>query len=584
MRRQPGAIGMKGPRDVRRVLLIGGYGGFGARIATRLAQEGWDVLVAGRSVAKAQAFCDGRPGLTPLALDRDRDLPEALARWNPFAVVDAAGPFQVTGDDVPRACIKAGCHYLDIADGRDVVAGIGTLDEAARAAGVCVISGASSVPGLSGAAVRSLVAGRGLSAGRAPAAGMEEVRAVEIAISASNRATAGLSVTRAILSYVGRPIQLWRSDRWSAGYGWQDLRQLTFEVSGLPPVGPRLVALADIPDLELLPDRLPGRPAVVFRAGTEFALQNLAVWLLSWLVRWRLLASLVRFGPALIRFQRAFSSLGSDRSAMVVRIFGLSEGERIERRWTLIAQDGAGPEIPGLAVPILLDRLARGTLAPGATDAGGLLALDEFQPAFARLSIRHETVEIEQPAPLYRRVMGERFETLPGSVRALHEVLRDGGASGRSVVTRGQSFLARFVASLIGFPPAGEHALNVSFAERGGVETWTRDFGSHQFRSRLSRQGRFLVERFGLLQFAFDLPSTPQGLSMVMRRWWLGPLPLPLGLAPRTVAREWEEDGRFRFDVAISLPVAGLLVHYRGWLTPSQTAPMEVGVLSRQPG
>jgi hypothetical protein len=32
-------------------------------------------------------------------------------------------------------------------------------------------------------------------------------------------------------------------------------------------------------------------------------------------------------------------------------------------------------------------------------------------------------------------------------------------------------------------------------------------------------------------------------------------------------AMESEEDGRFRFDVRIGLPLIGQLVRYRGWLT-----------------
>ena len=53
---------------------------------------------------------------------------------------------------------------------------------------------------------------------------------------------------------------------------------------------------------------------------------------------------------------------------------------------------------------------------------------------------------------------------------------------------------------------------------------------------------------------------------MVLRRWWLGPLPMPLALAPLMSAREYEEEGRFRFDVRLALPLLGPLVHYRGWL------------------
>ncbi|WP_315837976.1 DUF4166 domain-containing protein [Bradyrhizobium prioriisuperbiae] len=539
---------------MRRVLVIGGYGGFGARMSRRLADDGWEVFVAGRSLLKAQQFCTGRSNLLAVALDRDNGIADALATYRPFAVVDAAGPFQGASYEIARACIAARCHYLDIADGRDFVAGIAALDEAARAADVAVISGASSVPALSGAVLRELTPG------------MENINAIEMAISASNRATAGVSVTRAIFSYIGRAIRVWRGRRWSIAYGWQDLRREDFRVAGAPVLEKRLVGLADVPDLALLPERLPGRPAVTFRAGTELTLQSLGVWAMSWLVRWGWLQRPARLLPVMLAAQRVTSVFGSDRSGMIVRCFGRSNGARTERRWTLVASDGCGPEIPGLAVPLLLRRLRDRTLDAGARDAGTLLSLADFAPALDAMPMRHAITTHALPPPLYARVMGAAFEALPPKVRAMHEVLRDHGASGRATVTRGRNPLARIIASVIGFPPEGEHDLHVSFGARDGVETWTREFSGRRFHSRLSQQDGRLVEQFGPLRFGFDLPADKSGFTMHIRRWWLGPLPLPIALAPRSVAREWQAEDRFQFDVPISLPLIGLIVHYRGWL------------------
>lgn len=542
---------------MRRILVLGGYGGFGGRVSTRLAAEGFEVLVAGRSQDAAERFCAGRPHMIPLALDRERDLPVALAEHRPFALVDAAGPFQGASYDVVRAAIAAGCHYLDLADGRDFVAGIGALDGAARHAGVTVVSGASSVPALSGAVLRSLTGD------------IERVDAVEMAISASNRATAGPSVTRAILSYLGRPIRLWRAGRWSTGHGWQEMRREEFAVDGIRPISGRWVGLADVPDLELVPKRLPGAPAVSFRAGTEWALPNLALWLLSWLVRGGVVTRIDRLAPLLLSLQGWTSRWGSARSGMTVRVFGRVSGRRVERRWTMVAEEGDGPEIPTLSVPILMGKLAHGEIAPGARDAGGLLALADFEPALGRLAIRHGASEHAHPPPLYRRVMGPTFEELPASLRAIHDVLRDAGASGEAEIRRGTNPVGRLVAWLVGFPPAGRFRVHVGFTEKDGVETWTRDFGGHRFRSRLSQEGNRLVERFGPLRFSFELPAEEAGFEMILRGWRVGPLPLPLSWGPRSAAREWDEGGRFQFDVPIALPLVGMVVHYRGWLEPS---------------
>jgi hypothetical protein len=43
---------------------------------------------------------------------------------------------------------------------------------------------------------------------------------------------------------------------------------------------------------------------------------------------------------------------------------------------------------------------------------------------------------------------------------------------------------------------------------------------------------------------------------------------MPKALMPKSETAEYVEGGRFRFDVGISLPLAGLVVRYRGWLAP----------------
>jgi hypothetical protein len=544
-------------RALSRILVLGGYGGFGARLTRRLLAHGHIVLVAGRSLDKAQAFCAGLDRAEPVAADRNGDLAPLLAKAAPDLVIDAAGPFQASHYRVPLACVRARTPYLDLADARDFVRGIGALDPAARDAGVAVVAGASSVPALSGAVARQL------------ATGLDQVFSVEIAISASKRATVGGSVVAAILSYVGKPIRLWRGRRWDQGFGWQELTREIFALDDGTKLAGRWLALADVPDLDLLPEILPGRPSVIFRAGTESALQTVGLWLLGWPVRWLNLKGMVRLAPTLVVLQRLTQSFSSDSSGMCVRLKGAAGDERLERQWTLIATKGDGPDVPTLAAVILADAILAGKVMAGAQPAHRLLTLAEFEPLFATLSLRHQTVMRKLPPPLYARVMGERFGGLPAPVRKLHEVHGDSGAAGEAIVSGGKTMLAKLVARLMRFPKAGRHPLHVSFAERDGIERWTRRFDDQAFSSQLSRRDGLLVERFGPLRFAFDLPSDPQGLEMHMRSWSVLGIPLPRSLAPRGIAREWEEQGRFHFDVPIALPLIGTIVHYTGWLEPT---------------
>lgn len=545
---------------MRRILIIGGYGGFGARLSRRLLAAGHEVLVAGRSLEKAQDFCRLNPGARPVRADRSADLEPLLRELRPVIVIDAAGPFQGCGYAVPRACIATGVSYLDLADARDFVCGIGELDEAAREASVVVISGASSIPALSGAIARKL------------AAGLDRVSQVEIAISASTRSTATRSVTGAILSYAGRPIRMWRGGRWSSGFGGSELRRMRFEAAGSKPLGRRWLSLCDVPDLSLLPATLPGRPSVTFRAGSDRPPQILGLWLASWLVRLGFVGSLAGLTRLFVRLQRAVLRVGSDRSAMAVTLRGSRGAERIERSWTMIAEKGSGPEVPTLAAALLVDAILAGRARPGAREASQELGLDDFEPLFAGLPLRHAITERILERTLYRRVMGEAFEALPSAVREMHEVNGDAGATGAGVVSVGGSLGARLLSRLMRFPPTGSYPVHVHFTERNGVETWTREFGRHRFRSVLRQVGRGITERFGPIAFAFELPSDEFGLRMILRGWSVFGLPMPLAFAPRIQAREWEEDGRFHFEVEAALPLIGKAIAYRGWLTRGERA------------
>jgi hypothetical protein len=151
----------------------------------------------------------------------------------------------------------------------------------------------------------------------------------------------------------------------------------------------------------------------------------------------------------------------------------------------------------------------------------------------------------------------------------MHEVCGDAGAQGEGTVVRGTSWASRLIGAFMGFPPAGTYPVHVAFAEEGGVERWTRDFGGHFFSSELSGRDGLLFERFGPMRFGFALPSDARGLTMQLRRWSVLRVPLPRGLAPRIAAREWqEENGRFGFDVRVAMPLVGPVVRYSGWLSP----------------
>ncbi len=537
---------------MNRVLILGGYGGFGARLSRRLAADGWTVIVAGRSLAEARRFAAMLDRAEAVRADREGDLAPVLAEAKPELLVDCAGPFQGNSYRVPEACIAAGVHYTDLADARDFVCGIGALDEAARAGGVAVLAGGSTVPALTGAVLRELTRG------------MERVDAVDMALGASSAATGSGSIARAVLSYAGKPIAVWRARRREQVHGMYGLERRVFLVPGCKPVA-RWVALGEVPDLDRVPGNLPGRPATIFRAGNERVLHMFGARVLSVAVRNGWLSSLLRLDGLLLPIQRAMGRFGSARSAMSIEAKGWLGGEALLRRWTVIAEAGDGPEIPVLAAQQVARRLRDGTLEPGARDTSRLFDLAEFEPLLGGLNAA-EQIDEEPLTPLYARVMGEAYDRLPAPVRDMHAIAGDGGAEGEGTVVRGSGLLARLAGGFAGFPPAGTYPVHVGFSERDGVETWTRSFGPYRFVSHLSRAGAHIQERFGPLRFRFSLPADETGLAMVFKGWSAFRIPLPRFLAPRIAASERAEGEDFLFDVEVALLLAGPMVHYRGRL------------------
>jgi len=193
----------------RRIVVLGGYGVFGALLCELLVRDGHLVWVAGRTVQKAEALA-ARIGADALAVDRTGDLSPIWA-LEPDVVVDAAGPFHAYDGDpysLVRACLARRVHYLDLSDDAVFTAGIGALQNEALAAGRFALSGASSVPGLSSVVLREL------------SAGLSDLRLIQSAILPGNRAPRGLSVIASILNQMGRPMRIWRGGAWRQVPAW----------------------------------------------------------------------------------------------------------------------------------------------------------------------------------------------------------------------------------------------------------------------------------------------------------------------------------------------------------------------------
>ncbi len=348
--------------------MLGGSGLFGRHLVQRLSTDpALELVIAGRSLAHAHDLCnslasEARADLRAVVLDIDAtNFEHELIGLAPQAVVHTAGPFTGADYRVARACIAARAHSIDLADDRSFVSGVTALDADARAAGVLVASGASSVPALSSAAADHL------------ARDMSRVDRIDIGISPGHRSGRGLATVRSVLGRCGTAI--------TPAYGarsvaWGALHRHRFG----DPVGLRWLSPLDVPDLDLLPPRYPGQPAVHFCAGLELRALHLSLCAMAWTRRLLGVPDWSRWAPQLHRVASLLDGLGSDAGAMFVHVKGLqTDGLLVHRAWELVATHGHGPHVPTLAVSALLRRLRSGSVAFGARPCVGLLELADFE-------------------------------------------------------------------------------------------------------------------------------------------------------------------------------------------------------------
>lgn len=552
-----------------RILILGGYGTFGGRLAQLLADDSrLCLIIAGRSREKAEAFIRNLPrGCETIAaaVDREADLAARLGDLAPDIVVDASGPFQAYGDDpyrVVRACLAARVSYLDLADGSDFVAGIARFDAEARQQGVFILSGVSSFPVLTAAVVRAI------------AGDVSRIDSIVGGVAPSPFATVGRNVIRAISSYAGKPVAMIRDGRETTAHGLTETLRFTISPPGREPLRNTLFSLVDVPDLKVVPELFPGVGTVWIGAGPTPEIFHRALIGLAWLVRVRIVPTLAPLAPL---FHVATNTVrwGKPVGGMFIDISGERDGAPVRRSWHMIAAGDDGPLIPSMAAAAVIRRcLAGRTPAAGARSGAGDIELADYEPFFCERAIVtgvRETTAATAQYPLYRRILGTAWNDLPPSLRAIHDIDGRKTAAGKAEVERGKGLLARAVAAMFGFPKAGRDIpVTVELVAETGGERWQRDFAGNVFSSAQTegrgRNDGLLVERFGPFSFALAVVVERERLSLVLRSWTFLGIPMPKALSPRTEAFEYEEDERFRFHIAIAHPLAGLIVRYRGWL------------------
>lgn len=354
------------------VLILGGYGNFGKRIAELLTRQSVRVVIAGRNQNAADKLVASLPdGMAISAcFNITRGLSEALTRLRPKVVIHTCGPFQDADYSVARTCIQHGIAYIDLADGRDFVTGFSSLQEIALKHGTVAISGASTVPGLS-SAVLERYKGE-----------FQSIDRMQFGIAPGQKAERGLATTQGILSYVGKRLKPCAG--YPVRYGWQDMYLQKY-----PVIGRRWMANCDIPDLDLLPQAY-NIQQIRFSAGMESSVAHIGIWVMSWAIRLGLPLQPARYSALLLKLSNFLNVFGSSNGGMHVLLDGRGQdGKPLSKTWFIVALNGHGPYIPTVPAVVLAKKILKGTLKkPGAMACIGMVSLEEYLDELRHLQVK----------------------------------------------------------------------------------------------------------------------------------------------------------------------------------------------------
>lgn len=554
-----------------RVLILGGYGTFGFNIARLLKDEvALTIILAGRNLPTAENACQalldigGRGTYLPQAIDRARPL-EPQIKTPPDMIIDATGPFQdFHGEDAARVieyALAVKADYIDLSDDTRFIQNIMAYDGKAKAASITALSGLSSYPALTGA---MLDYAKEM---------MPNPTFLAVGIAPSPHAKLGKNVLAAILSGAGRK-QIYERENGKVEltYGLLKSGWRVIAPPGRDPLKPLLWVQVDSPTAVLMT-----------RHQSLKTIRNYAapqpVWMLKFL---RLAARLKRYHmfPPLKLFTHLFHSLhktlthGEHRSGFLAELH--DEAQRIEFHLTANGDDG--PLIPSIpAAAIVKQKLGGRALAVGARSGLGLLSWADFAMFFDRLNIQYGHYEsrlASQDIPVYRQLLGGRFETLPQELQSLHDIDTVKTYHGRADIIRGKNPLCHIVCAAFGFPKAGKNiATSIKRTPMGdNLEMWERTFHGRKMRSTqevgTGPRAHMIVERFGPVAVNLAYYQDGEHMRVDTKGWRFFGLPLPRWLGPSGDVYEMAKNGKFHFHVDLRLPIIGRIVRYIGWFDP----------------
>lgn len=344
-----------------RVLIVGGYGNVGRRIAQLLGDDlGGRLLIGGRHIGRASRFAATLPGgarARVVDIDDPHSYPAALEGVG--AVIMCLDTTELA---FPHACVTRGIRYIDISASYEVIERLGFLRDLAGAHRATIISSVGLAPGLTSllaeACVRSTV---------------EFVSSIEVHLLFGLGDRHGKAALEWLVDRLHHPFIIGpRGDEYEA-WPFEERARAQFP----PPFGERVTYCFDFSDQHTLPRTL-GVPSV--RTWTTYDRERVAHGLSGLarlgVLRWTRYRAVRRLAVCLLRALRA----GSDRFAVAVE----AATERDKARAISATATGVGEaQATAVIVAATLRRVLANAPAAGVFQLDELYDLADFEETLA---------------------------------------------------------------------------------------------------------------------------------------------------------------------------------------------------------
>ncbi|MFA0809810.1 DUF4166 domain-containing protein [Microbulbifer epialgicus] len=160
------------------------------------------------------------------------------------------------------------------------------------------------------------------------------------------------------------------------------------------------------------------------------------------------------------------------------------------------------------------------------------------------------------------RNMGDSYKKLSPIIREVHNGKKV--IEGVVRVERG-GLIANIICALFGFPKQNrECTLRVECHHLNDTILWVRNFDGLILSSQFSSNGDLLFEKMGPLRMYFYPVETDGSLGYRFVKTSIFGIPLPKLLSPKIVAKEYEVNGAYWFDVKVTMSAVGKVLAYSG--------------------